>query len=85
VLTLPNGDYIEGQFNGSFSDGIKVNGMFRKDALDHSTDNRLVTSGNNLTFPKYVLFCFILKYLLLLISMFKSILCCIFDRSLNIN
>jgi len=55
VLTLPNGDYIEGQFSGSFSDGIKVNGMFRKAAVDHTMDNRLVCSVNNLPFPKCVL------------------------------
>ena len=29
-MTLPNGDYIEGHFNGTFSDGVKVNGTFYK-------------------------------------------------------
>jgi len=53
VLTLPNGDYIEGQFNGSFSDGIKVNGMFHKSAVDHAADQRMMYSVNSLTFPKY--------------------------------
>ena len=32
TLTLPNGDYIEGSFNGTFSDGVKVNGTFHKSA-----------------------------------------------------
>jgi len=54
VLTLPNGDYIEGQFSGSFSDGIKVNGMFRKAAVDHAMENRMVSSVGNLPFPKYI-------------------------------
>ena len=57
-MTLPNGDFIEGQFNGSFSDGIKVNGMFRKATIDHSTDNRMMCSGSNSVFPKYVFFSF---------------------------
>lgn len=30
MLTMPNGDYIEGQFNGSFTEGVKVNGTFYK-------------------------------------------------------
>ncbi|XP_065051875.1 alsin-like [Rhopilema esculentum] len=30
VLTLPNGDYIEGQFHGNWGGGIKVNGVFNK-------------------------------------------------------
>jgi len=55
VLTLPNGDYIEGQFNGSFSDGIKVNGMFRKAAIDHSTDSKMMSCTSSAVFPKYVL------------------------------
>lgn len=54
VLTLPNGDYIEGQFSGSFSDGIKVNGMFRRASVDHAMDNRMVCSVSNLPFPKCV-------------------------------
>ena len=29
---MPNGDYIEGSFHGSFQDGIKVNGTFYKAA-----------------------------------------------------
>ncbi len=32
TLTMPNGDYIEGHFSGSFAEGIKVNGMFHKSA-----------------------------------------------------
>lgn len=40
VLTLPNGDYIEGMFNGSFSEGIKVNGTFRKaSVVDQNSSN----------------------------------------------
>jgi len=54
TLTLPNGDYIEGQFNGSFSDGIKVNGMFRKATLDHMADSKLICSVSCPVFPKYV-------------------------------
>ena len=31
TLTLPNGDYIEGHFSGSFTEGIKIkDGMFYK-------------------------------------------------------
>ena len=30
TLTMANGDYIEGQFNGSFTEGVKVNGTFHK-------------------------------------------------------
>jgi len=55
VLTLPNDDYIEGQFSGSFTDGIKVNGMFRKATVDHASDSRLMCSISNLPFPKYAL------------------------------
>lgn len=29
-MTLPNGDYIEGHFSGTFTEGIKVNGTFYK-------------------------------------------------------
>ena len=29
-LTMTNGDYIEGHFSGSFTEGIKVNGTFFK-------------------------------------------------------
>ena len=35
-MTLPNGDYIEGSFSGTFSDGIKVQGMFNKAAQNDS-------------------------------------------------
>ena len=30
TLTLPNGDRIEGHFNGSFNEGIKITGVFHK-------------------------------------------------------
>ena len=36
TLTLPNGDFIEGTFNGSFTEGIKTNGTFFKAAEDVS-------------------------------------------------
>ena len=39
-MTLPNGDYIEGSFSGTFSDGVKVNGMFyksREPVTEHKT------------------------------------------------
>ena len=39
TLTLPNGDFIEGSFNGSFTEGIKVNGTFRK-ALEPVTERK---------------------------------------------
>ena len=32
TLTMPNGDYIEGHFSGTFTEGIKINGMFHKAA-----------------------------------------------------
>ena len=30
VLTMPNGDYIEGSFSGLWGDGIRITGTFFK-------------------------------------------------------
>ena len=30
VLTMPNGDFIDGTFTGHWGDGIRVNGVFHK-------------------------------------------------------
>nr|XP_054750353.1 alsin-like isoform X1 [Lytechinus pictus] len=34
ILTLPNGDVLEGTFNGIWGDGVKINGTFSKGMLD---------------------------------------------------
>jgi len=36
MLTLPNGDYIDGQFNGSLTEGVKVNGTFYKSSSNYA-------------------------------------------------
>ena len=51
-MTLPNGDYIEGHFSGSFLEGIKVNGTFYK-ATDAITERKGFTHALGLV-PKYV-------------------------------
>ena len=30
TLTFPNGDYIEGNFNGLWADGVKISGSYSK-------------------------------------------------------
>ncbi|XP_077997959.1 alsin-like isoform X2 [Glandiceps talaboti] len=37
VLRLPNGDYIDGTFNGIWGDGVKVNGTFSKAPIEGPT------------------------------------------------
>ncbi len=51
---MPNGDYIEGHFSGSFSEGIKVNGMFHK-ASEPVHERKGFTHALGLV-PKYVAF-----------------------------
>jgi amyotrophic lateral sclerosis 2 protein len=34
VLTFPNGDTIDGQFTGAWSEGIKVNGVLKKSIVN---------------------------------------------------
>ncbi|EDV21153.1 uncharacterized protein TRIADDRAFT_60444 [Trichoplax adhaerens] len=40
VLTLPNGDYIEGSFNGKWGNSIKINGSFYKQNMSDLDSER---------------------------------------------
>ena len=52
---MPNGDYIEGIFNGSFNEGIKVNGTYRKGVSEAPSSNaKLAMSyAAPATLPRY--------------------------------
>lgn len=34
---MPTGDYIEGTFSGSWNEGLKINGMFKKTTVHIDT------------------------------------------------
>lgn len=57
---MPNGDYIEGQFNGSFTEGVKVNGTFYKNC-DPPSDAKKPSAQETIN-PKLVFCLYVLGY-----------------------
>lgn len=42
-LIMPTGDYIEGIFSGSWNEGLKINGMFKKTAMQYEPKKSKLT------------------------------------------
>ena len=40
---MPTGDYIEGIFSGSWNEGLKINGMFKKTAMQYEPKKSKLT------------------------------------------
>ncbi|XP_030830819.1 alsin isoform X3 [Strongylocentrotus purpuratus] len=50
TLTLPNGDVLEGTFNGIWGDGVKINGTFSKGMMDQQV-KRPCAIGRHTVYP----------------------------------